>query len=263
MANNGYVTNIQQGRFPPDFLTVAGAGMVAGVSVIGAVGRAATLATGTQYDCYENAVNVPLYPYLSAANQLQISSASANDTAAGTGARTVFLNGLDANYNPLSETLTTNGTTPVVSVNSYFRLNSCFVSSSGTFATTNLGDITVQKSGGGNILGIIRAGVGRINSAVYTVPAGFTAVLSSISSSVLTGLSNIASVGRADNSSGAMNTSAQFNISGTSSFEEVIPGNVMFPQKTDATLRIISVGQASTTVSGVLHIVQFSNAYFS
>ncbi len=39
-----------------------------------------------------------LYSYLSAATVLKVSSSSTNDTSAGTGARTVELFGLDANY---------------------------------------------------------------------------------------------------------------------------------------------------------------------
>src|ERR1700761_481571 len=122
---NGYVTTLQKGQYAPDFFTAAGGGLIAGVSVIGAVGRAAGLGTGTTYDCYENAAAVPLYPYLAATSQLQISSASANDTPAGAGARTVFLSGLDANYLPISETLTTNGVSNVISTKSYLRLNAC------------------------------------------------------------------------------------------------------------------------------------------
>lgn len=263
MSSNGYVTTLQKGQFSPDFFSAAGAGMIAGVSVNGAVGHATGLGTGTMYDLYENAAAVPLYPYLAAASLLQISSTSANDTAAGTGARSVFITGLDLNYNPISETLVTNGVSNVVTVNSYLRVNNAFVTSSGTFATTNLGDITLQKSGGGNILGIIRANVGRLGSAVFTVPNGFTTILNSLSGSVLGALANVAQVGRADNSNGAMNTGAIFNLSGTGSFEEAIPGNVILPQKTDITFRVTSVGQAATAISGVLHLVTLNNTYFS
>lgn len=51
--------------------------------------------------------------------QIGVSSGNANDTSAGSGARTVKLEGVDANYAPLSETITMNGQTKVVSVGTY------------------------------------------------------------------------------------------------------------------------------------------------
>ena len=121
MAGNGYKTTWQKGQYQPDAFHAAGCGMVAGVSTPGVIGHATGMNVGTSYDLYENAATVPLYPYLAAASLLQVSSGSANDTAAGTGARTVTIVGLDANYNVISETLTMNGVTPVQTVNSYFH----------------------------------------------------------------------------------------------------------------------------------------------
>ena len=54
-----------------------------------------------------------LYSYLTAATVLKVSSSSTDDTSAGTGARTVELSGLDADYNEISELVTLNGQTPV------------------------------------------------------------------------------------------------------------------------------------------------------
>ena len=45
-------------------------------------------------------------PHPTVASVLKISSSSANDTSAGTGARTVYIEGLDSNYNVISETVT-------------------------------------------------------------------------------------------------------------------------------------------------------------
>ena len=87
-----------------------------------------------------------LYAYPSAATVLKISSANANDAAAGTGARTVVVNGLDADYNEISETVILNGQTAVNTVNSYLRF----------------GEILVLTAGsGGTAAGILYAGVGR------------------------------------------------------------------------------------------------------
>lgn len=261
---NGYLTNWQHGNFVPDQFHAAGSGMVGGVSTPGAIGHAANLNVGTSYDLYENAATVPLFPYFATAHPLQISSASANDTAAGTGARTVKLVGLDANYNPISETLTTAGVTPVVSTQSFLRINRAVVMTSGTFATTNLGDITVAQQGGTNIQGIIRAGIGMMQSGVYTIRAGFSAQLSSVQFSMAgAGAANFGQIARADNGSGAMNLGLRFDVNSGFPFDQTLSGQVLLPEKTDMSIRVISVGQAATEIAGVLNLTMFDNTYLS
>ena len=63
-----------------------------------------------------------IYVYPTAAVQMTISSSDVDDTAAGAGLQQVLINGLDANYNEISETIILNGQTPVTTVNSYFRI---------------------------------------------------------------------------------------------------------------------------------------------
>ena len=268
MSIAGYINNLRQGNYDPDFLIAAGAGLIAGVNVVGAVGHASALTTSTVYDCYGNASNVPLYPYLSAASTLNLVSTSTSDTAiAGSGARVVYVTGLDLNYNPISETVALNGTTPVNTANSYLRINNAYVVVSGTFGGTNAGAISLNANSNSAVLGIIRAGIGRVANAVYTVPNGFVAVVASIEGSVGGGANFLASIARADNSNtlvtqtGAMNTGNVFNITATVPFEEVVPGNVLLPQHTDISLRIPTVAQAATTVDGVIHIVNISSSY--
>jgi hypothetical protein len=270
MASNGYITNLLKGNYQPDFLIAAGAGLIAGVSVVGAVGHASALTAATVYDCYGNAATVPLYPYLAAASTLNLSSSSANDTAiAGSGARVVFVTGLDANYNPVSETVALNGVAPVNTVNAYLRVNNAYVVVSGSFGNTNAGNISLVANSNSANLGIIRTGIGRVANAVYTVPTGFVAVVASISANISGGPSFTAQVGRADNSNtlvaqtGAMNTGAVFNLTGAGPFEEAIPGNVVLPQRTDISLRIPAVGQAATAVDGVIHIVNIASSYLA
>jgi hypothetical protein len=270
MSIAGYITNLQQGRFAPDFLIAAGAGLIAGVNVVGAVGHASALTTATVYDCYGNAAAVPLYPYLAAASTLNLASSSANDTAiAGSGARVVFITGLDVNYNPISETVALAGVTPVNTVNSYLRVNNAYVVVSGSFGNTNAGNISILANSNSANLGIIRIGFGRVSNGVYTVPTGFVAIVASISANVSGGPSFTAAVGRADNSNtlvaqtGAMNTGAAFNLTGAGPFEEIIPGNVLLPARTDISLRIPSVGQAATNIDGVIHLVNISTSYLA
>ena len=50
-----------------------------------------------------------LYVYPTSASTMYISSSSTADTAAGTGARTATVSGLDANFDEISETVSLNG----------------------------------------------------------------------------------------------------------------------------------------------------------
>lgn len=76
---------------------------------------------------------------------MSVVSSSASDAAAGTGARTLTLSGLNSSYADISETITLNGTTPVVSSNSYVMLNNTLVATAGS-STTNVGVITITAS---------------------------------------------------------------------------------------------------------------------
>lgn len=119
-----------------------------------------------------------LYSYLSAATVLKVSSSSTADTSAGTGARTVQLYGLDADYNEINETVTLNGQTAVNTTNSFLRINRMVVRTAGT-GGTNAGVIyagtgTVTTGVPANKYATIAIGDGQSLMALWTVPAGFT-----------------------------------------------------------------------------------------
>ena len=74
---------------------------------------------------------------------LSIASTSANDTSAGTGARTLFIIGLDTNGLEIFEFLTMNGQTEVDTALQYTRMNEFFVATSGS-NNSNVGTIFVS-----------------------------------------------------------------------------------------------------------------------
>ena len=120
-----------------------------------------------------------IYSYPAAAAVMYVSSSSTNDTSAGTGARTVYIEGLDASYNSLSETVTLNGQTQVATSGSYLRVFRSYVATAGS-GGTNAGDIYVGTSGAtagvpnSTFYAKITAGEAQTLMAVYTVPAGKT-----------------------------------------------------------------------------------------
>ncbi len=123
-----------------------------------------------------------------AASPIDIVSASANDTAAGSGARTLLVEGLDANFDQISETIALDGLTPVQTVNSYIRHHLTSISTSGVYAQTetpsHAGDITLSYSGTADPAGIITDFEGFSNFGTFgshrTVPRGFIGFLRSL-----------------------------------------------------------------------------------
>jgi len=135
-----------------------------------------------------------LYSYLSAATVLKVSSSSTDDAAAGTGARTVLLSGLDGDYNEISETVTLNGQTAVNTTKSFLRIFRMVVKSAGT-GGQNAGVIyagtgTVTTGVPANKYATIAIGDNQTLMALWTVPAGHTAYLNQTDVTVATTQNN-------------------------------------------------------------------------
>lgn len=120
------------------------------------------------------------YSWPAAAATVLAVSADADDTAAGTGAKTIVVEGLDADYNEVSDTLTMAGlsnTDP--STVEFLRVHRAYVATAGT-SLTNEGLITIT---GGAAVAAIQAGAGQTLMAQYTVPAGYTAYIINLATS--------------------------------------------------------------------------------
>jgi hypothetical protein len=113
-----------------------------------------------------------------AALAMKVSSSSADDDAAGTGARTVVIQGLDADYNEVSETVTLDGQTAVTMTVEMIRVNYLFVASAGSGATAAgtiyVGTGTVTSGVPATIYNMIAVGYNASLTGSYTVPAGHT-----------------------------------------------------------------------------------------
>ena len=115
------------------------------------------------------------------ASVVSVSSTNANDTSAGTGARTVFISGLDGNHDEITETVTLNGTTAVSTTQSFHCINSAYVATAGS-GHSAVGDIyigtgTVTAGVPAVVLGIIKYDFNSTVTGSYTVPAGHTAYI--------------------------------------------------------------------------------------
>lgn len=153
-----------------DFLSNIGFNNVLGYSRAVALGNNPDIDTGAHEDVWSVG---GLYPWMAAATALEVVSSSANDAVAGTGARTVLVVGLDANFNPVSQTVTLNGLTPVALPTPLLRVNSAVIMSAGS-GEVNAGNIDVRRVAGGTVQCRLPAGYGISRQSIYTVPAGST-----------------------------------------------------------------------------------------
>ena len=119
-----------------------------------------------------------IYAYPSAATVMKVSSSSANDTAAGTGARTIFVQGLDGDYNEAEEIVTLNGQTAVNTTTSFLRVNRAYVLTAGSGGTAAgniyVGVGTVTAGVPATIYAQITLGENQTLMGLWTVPAGYT-----------------------------------------------------------------------------------------
>lgn len=111
-----------------------------------------------------------LQTFLSTAETLDIVSSDGADTSAGTGARIVNINGIDANGLEITEDVIMNGTTPVTTVNSYLFVNEVLVIESGS-SLHNIGNITIDGTTSSTILAYVLTTYSATHQASYRVPS--------------------------------------------------------------------------------------------
>lgn len=155
-----------------------GRGLSSGVQSVKKFGRNASVGTNFVPVCLGGVYQVP---QSSAATTLRIKAGGdANDTAAGSGARSVTIAGLDENFNEVSETIATNGTLASASTTTTFtRVYRCFVAESGSYATATQashgGQITIENTAGTQDWAVIDNGdfpKAQSEIGAFTIPAG-------------------------------------------------------------------------------------------
>jgi hypothetical protein len=133
--------------------------------------------------------NDSTYVYLASAETLKITSTDVDDDGdpADTGARTLYIWGLDTNYDEINDTITMNGTTAVDSNVQFLRVFGAYVTLSGT-SQANEGVISIKNNAGTNTLALIRAAYGGTLQAIWTVPADHIAYITNVTGSTLDSL---------------------------------------------------------------------------
>jgi hypothetical protein len=150
----------RMGLYEPFDLQVA-RGQITGHSTVNIYGYQPSVGT-TFIPIWENATD---YTFPVTAITMYLTG-SAGDTAS------IRINGLDANYQAISEVLVLNGATPVPTTNQYLRVNGMVVAVGS--ATNPSNAVTLTNQAASVTYAKISAGVGRTQAAIYTVPAGYT-----------------------------------------------------------------------------------------
>ena len=130
----------------------------------GAVPAMSQNQTGTVWD-----VNDTTYPWASwdTAGTLSIPAVNASDNG-----KQITIEGLDANYEIISENVGLSSSSTVTTVKEFKRISRAYMHNG---SATNVGNINIQKSA--VTVCRITAGKGQSLMAIYTVPAGHTAYI--------------------------------------------------------------------------------------
>lgn len=144
-------------------------GQITGHSTVNIYGFGSAITTST-IPAWENAT---AYTFPVAATTMNL--VSTVNTGADLSGSTILIQGLDANYAAISETLALTGTTVAVTTKSYLRINSIIVTAGAPTGVITLKDLTNTTT-----YAQIAASFGRSQMSIYTVPAGNTFYLSRI-----------------------------------------------------------------------------------
>jgi hypothetical protein len=207
-----------------------------------------------------------IYAYPSAATVMKVSSGSTNDTAAGTGARTILVQGLDADYNEAQEIVTLNGQTAVNTTTSFLRVTRAYVLTAGSGGTAAgniyVGVGTVTTGVPATIYAQITLGENQTLMAIWTVPAGYTGYFDHFN--VATGTTNanqyitIRAVQR--NFGGVFRTLIKQSIGSNGIADFVIKYPIEVQEKTDLEIRASSSG-SNNLVSADFSVIYIRNRY--
>ena len=211
-----------------------------------------------------------LYSYLSSATTLYISSSSTADDAAGTGARTATVSGLDADWNEVSVTVDLDGRNAVQlgDASNWIRVFRVTVDTAGT-GGQNAGVLYVGDSATPtlgvptNKYATVAIGDNQTLMALWTVPAGYTAYLYQTDITVATTQNNkyctVTVVARPYG--GVFQVKDKF-VKAESSHKQEYQIPLKFEEKTDIEVRAIGDSSgANIAISAGLDLIYIKNPY--
>jgi len=228
-------------------------GKVPGYSMVNKFGYNDSIGSGAFETIWETGND---YPWQSSAVTVDVVSDDTNDDVAGTGARTLRIQGLDGSYNFAEETVDMDGTTTVTTTQTFLRVFRMSVETAGT-SGNNEGTITVTYTGGSDVAATISPGNGQTLMCLYTIPAGYTGYLLSIDVSSGKDQEMDFKFIQRDNSvaNAAFQTKQFLNVRGGQTTVIFNAINII-PQKSDIYVSAISSSTSSASASFDLLLVQ-------
>jgi len=205
-----------------------------------------------------------LYTFPTVAAVMKISSSSTDDDAAGTGARTVLVDGLNANYERVTEIVSLDGQTQVDTTNSYIRVNKMIVLTAGS-GGTSVGNIYAGT--GAAVSGVPPTVVNQTGilaneteSGFYSVPAGYTAFINmwTMSSGNTTPDEWTRFTLRVRPFGGVFGIKAQYHIAASGIYECKAAYPLPIPEKADLDI-LAATSDGSASVSTQLQIILVKN----
>lgn len=236
-------------------------GRISGVSSVSKFGSNEDIDTGsTPEDIWQQG---DVWVADTTAQTHDVVSTSAADDAVGTGARTVRLYGLDANWDAVSEVITLDGTTAVTTALSYIRVYRMVVLTFGS-GGTNDGDITTTSTTSGNLGVQVTAGTGQTQHGIYSIPRGCMGYLGEWSVSLVRATTPSGAMAQVDLlvRTGADAADAGFVIkdvgavsaTGQTTMHHEFHYPLVVPEKSDIKLQVTSVTDDDSIVNGRFQI---------
>jgi hypothetical protein len=191
------------------------------------------------------------YAFPSSVTTTTISSSNANDTSAGTGARTVLVDGLNANYERVTETASLNGQSGVTLTNQYLRVNKITILTAGSGGTSAgsifVGTGTVTAGVPAVVLNRTGSSSNESEAGFYTVPVGYTAFITRWTMSSSNNTANEATrfVLRVRPVGGVFGYKAVYNIPNNGIYECEAAYPIALPEKSDLEVMALATAGAA------------------
>lgn len=211
----------------------------------------AVLTTAADYDTVWSYGGAYTFP--STAGIITVTSTSTQDDSGGTGALTVRLQGLDANYNEVEEDFTLNGTVGVAGTVEFLRTHRAFVLT-GNNDNNNVGDINFTHSVG--VTCQIAAGMGQSQVTFYTIPAGKSGYLRSFAATMNKNQENTVRLFQKKPDGGVFRLASELNLY-NSNMHTTYSIPLYFTEKTDLEVRTYTGSNA--TVSSMFDLLVVDN----
>ena len=194
-----------------------------------------------------------VYTFPSSADIITVTSTSSEDAAGQTGALTVRLQGLDANYNEVEEDFILNGTVGVAGTVEFLRTHRAFVLT-GNNDNNNVGDINFTHSVG--VTCQIAAGMGQSQVTFYTIPAGKSGYLRSFAATMNKNQENTVRLFQKKPDGGVFRLASELNLY-NSNMHTTYSIPLYFTEKTDLEVRTYTGSNA--TVSSMFDLLIVDN----